>query len=323
MSGFFTIKKSGIVGWYFEPQAAPGACVDVYCGDIFVRRLRCVLAWPAPPASAAAPGPCGFALNITDQLAELLPADAQFTVVKPDGELLQRNGEAMALGLATDGGAVLRDRLEQGWIVDKWGSLKLPFQAVEGLDQKYMDFYCDISGKLESELGIDFYLAYGALLGCVRDGKLIPSDDDVDAAYVSKYSDVKDVAREFHDIKKSIQSLSPKYGIKLGVVETGQMSVVAGDMHFDIFTSWIDTQKRYNCYFGISGPLDGATLPLKTHRFLGHDVRIPVETEQVLEWTYGPGWKTPDPHFFWAPAKSVNEIMEELRAAGREIVAEA
>jgi hypothetical protein len=322
VTGHYRIKEQSVTGWYRGSDGPENDHVDVYCGDIFLRRLRCNLKWPTPPASAGQARSCGFAFGITKSLANLLPGNVPIVVIGPDGVPVPHGEEQRPIGHATDGGRALREKLEQGWIVDKWGSLKLPFHAVAGLDQRYLDFYCDISALLHAKLGIEFYLAYGSLLGCVRDGKLIPFDDDIDVAYMSRHTDVRDVAREFHEIKARLQAVAPSLSIQTGVVDTGQMSISRADLRFDIFTSWIDGSQRYNCYFGVSGALDQPSLPMKRVELLGREVTIPAQAERILEWAYGPGWAVPDPHFSWMPASSVTVIMEELRAAGRIATAE-
>lgn len=318
MTGSYSVDETRVWGWSKGKDDPSRTYVNVYIGDMFLKRLRSNQLWPEPPQEFNDGLPRGFAFAFSRSLRKLIPKGQKVRIVDQDGYELLHLGGNFDVGLAEDGGQELKKRFESGWCVDKWGGLVLPFNADPGRDQRFMNFFVEKSELLSRELGYKFFLSYGTLLGAVRDNRLIQFDDDVDCSYLSKYAKPEDVAKEFHEIFNSISQIAPSIGVTVGMVDTGQLCVQKDDMKFDIFTSWIDIQRRYNCYFGVSARMGYRWFRLKKISFMGHKVRIPSYSKKILEWTYGPSWNVPDPHFSWIPPKETNEVMEELRIHGQK-----
>jgi hypothetical protein len=250
MIGEYSVGKNSLFGWSaVGPEQT--VKVKVYADDVFLRELRCDLAWPPSSQPRFKERPCGFVLNFGGLLRANLRRGAEIIVKGEGGELLKCRTPNMIEG-AAESNEKLKHLLGDGWIIDKWGELKLPFSARPGRDQLFMDFYRNVIQVVEAKVGREFYLAYGSLLGLVRNNALIGGDDDIDCAYMSNFQKLEDVVEEFRDLARQIKDVVAELGCNLNVTNVGMLQISRGELHFDIFTSWIDEEANYNLYFGVS-----------------------------------------------------------------------
>jgi len=142
---------------------------------------------------------------------------------------------------------------------------------------------------------VPFFLAYGTLLGIVRDGDLLPHDKDMDVGLPW------DVSRE-----ALVRALTEKHGfsrfgrhtpendawlIPLVHRETG--------ISIDLFFFKPDGDALLSGFHHLPVPLlwrfgHFTTRPLE---FLGHTWQVPDPPERFFQEIYGPDWRTPDPYF--------------------------
>ena len=168
-------------------------------------------------------------------------------------------------------------------------------QMVEDLKEfsEYMD-----------SIGFESYIAWGTLLGAVREGGLILHDNDLDMAYLSKETKPKEVVKEARQLLEQLNKdgwLGAYFDINnQKIKDKGVLSDTAGQMHImtkrgfctDLFTTWFDSWNNYWTHqWGIAGTRD-TILPLKDVKSEGVMVKGVNNTEEYLTNFYG-DWRTP------------------------------
>ncbi len=169
-----------------------------------------------------------------------------------------------------------------------------------------------ISTVLEAiaSAGIDAFLAYGTLLGAVREQKFLGHDSDADLAYVSAHSHPADVVRESFRLQRAVQECgfhTYRYSgaaFRIDVKEGD--GVVRG---LDVFAGFIDDGRLY-----LMGEV-GADFrrewvyPTTVCTLEGHTFPAPAVPERLLEAMYGPSWAVPDPAFqFTTSERTVHQL---------------
>lgn len=161
-----------------------------------------------------------------------------------------------------------------------------------------------------ADMGLSGFLAYGTLLGAVREGDFLGHDDDVDLGYVSSHSEPVDVVGESLRLERALVRAGmdvERYsgaGIKVHVRD--EAGVHRG---LDVFGGMF---RRGNLVLlgEIIAPLDESEiLPLSTVTLAGAEFPAPAHPEALLELMYGPGWRVPDPTFVFDPSTSSRDTL--------------
>lgn len=154
------------------------------------------------------------------------------------------------------------------------------------------------------EAGVEAFPAYGTLLGAVRDGALIGHDSDADLGYVSKHVHPVDVVRESFSLQRTLGELGYETHRYSGIAF--KVDVVEGDgskRGLDVFGGFIapavgDLPATLYLMGEIGAPFELDWIyPLGTTTLEGRTLPAPARPEKLLEATYGPSWKVPDPAF--------------------------
>jgi hypothetical protein len=145
-------------------------------------------------------------------------------------------------------------------------------------------FFVGLNNFLQG-LEVDYWLAYGTLLGYFREADLILGDSDIDFGLPeSAYQTVKDYA---HRLPSGyvLADTSHRHGGPKLYVRNGLFSA---DLYF-----YREVPGGHQVYLNSpwlcdSRPVPGTLLlPSQPGKFLGQPTRLPNQVEELLIWTYG------------------------------------
>ncbi|HET6561108.1 MAG TPA: methyltransferase domain-containing protein [Marmoricola sp.] len=193
----------------------------------------------------------------------------------------------------------LTDRAGRPLIVDKWGRLTRPLsQQDPDTVEELLDAAVRVLDVLREDAGVPAFVAYGTLLGAVRDGRLIGHDNDLDLAYVSEHAHPVDVVREAYRVERALRDAG--FVVRRGSGTRLNVRLWLGDgsmRAIDVFTAhWVEGVLYIPSDTGFRLPR-GTILPLGTVTLHGRAVPAPADPEPLLAATYGEGWRKPDPAF--------------------------
>ena len=164
----------------------------------------------------------------------------------------------------------------------------------------------DVISTLQ-KLGVDVFLAYGTLLGAVRNGHLIGHDSDADLGYLSVHEHPVDVIRESFRLQRALSEA----GYRVSRYSGGAFKV---DVHesdgsvrgLDVFGGFL-MGGRLHLMGEIRTRFERDwVLPLGTVTLEGHEFPAPADTDRFLRATYGAQWRTPDPAFHFSTPRSTH-----------------
>ena len=158
--------------------------------------------------------------------------------------------------------------------------------------------------------GVEPFLAYGTLLGAVREGGLIGHDSDADLGYVSRHDHPADVVLESFRLQRRLVAMGLSVTRYSGLAF--RVNVVEGDgakRGLDVFGGFLHDGRLY-LMGEVGSPFrEEWVWPLTTVTLEGRKLPAPAEPERLLEAMYGPGWRTPDPAFkFTTPRSTVRRL---------------
>jgi Methyltransferase domain len=228
--------------------------------------------------------------------------------VRADGELLPITGHGMYLVPAQAGRSNLkrlRALMAEGYVLGQKGRLQLSKNLDTNWQEGVLGLYAEVREILAEAYGYDLFIAYGSLLGAVREGGFIGHDLDFDSAFVSKHTDGADAAAELRDIALLLIDrgfLERGYTIGHQKAHLNLQSIEQPGIRIDIFHNYFDSSGHLRFPFGSAGStkLEQSDWEgTKEIDFVGHRVLVPTNSEQFVEVVYGTDWRIPQPGFFW------------------------
>ncbi len=166
-----------------------------------------------------------------------------------------------------------------------WGDLE---------KQRYLEQANSVISTLQS---ISPYVCFGfgMVLGNVRDGDLIPHDDDVDIIIGFDRS----VAHALPDALRLVSDTLQAAGYVVGGEHlfSHRWVKVPGGKNFDVFVGLCDDEYISWYPSARNGFLVKEVFPPLTVPFHGVDCPVPKSPVHYLDVTYGKQWRSPDPDF--------------------------
>jgi hypothetical protein len=291
------ISKYKISGWARNTDDKEPLIVEILVNDVLLKKIRADL-YRKDLEKVKCNGECAFELSISGQLLDILPFESNIKIKCNSDYLSYGVGVKNIINGGCNNDSLFIEKLKEGHIVNKNGIILRPIK--ERGDQwivKALEDYQLLKTVFKIEFGYDLCIAYGTLLGFIRENAPIGHDDDLDAFYISKYKQSSDVAKELHEIVRVFE----KYGHQARALNNGQIHVAVKDgIVVDIFTAWF-SNASFHLYFSVKTSSINAEdiFPIQEVDFLSSKVCIPNKPKRMLENIYGDKWMTPDPYFQW------------------------
>lgn len=167
--------------------------------------------------------------------------------------------------------------------------------------------------------GHDAFLAYGNLLGAVRDGRLIGHDDDADIAYLSRAEHPVDLMLESFRIEREFQAAGWQTTRMSGGTFKLLVDLPAGPrIGIDVFAGFHFRGLLHVMPAVAAEVPREALLPTSTVTLEGRQVPAPARPEVLLKASFGPGWRVPDPSFRHQPPRWLKRRLSGLLRGERQ-----
>ncbi|WP_460810629.1 LicD family protein [Microlunatus endophyticus] len=176
------------------------------------------------------------------------------------------------------------------------------FSEVSALRRRSGEFLdlIERAGNVLAECGYPAMLAYGTLLGAVREGDFLAHDDDVDMLIPIPAATRDDVEKALAPLADQLRARGwrvsrPNSYTNFHLTDPGTR------LHVDVFPLLVDgsSASLHMEEMRLRPIPTRIVLPPKPFTFLGRDVLVPADPEAFLEERYGAGWSTPDPFYDW------------------------
>lgn len=256
--------------------------------------------WSLTPTRDGLPRGSGVLVPWPGVLRPHLSGRGRVRVTDTTGSAVLYDDE-VALGDG-EGTLAIVDRSGHRLSVDKVGHLARSFADTdEAVREEILAGTARAIADLRDHAGVDAYLNYGALLGAVREGRMLAHDSDTDLCYLSAHTSPADIVTESYRITRVMRDR-----------DWNVLRMSGGDIklllplsdgrtcHIDVFSAFHVGATFYQ-FGNRSGSLPrSAIVPFSTIDLHGHSFPAPADPEAMLAFLYGPNWRSPDPSFRYA-----------------------
>lgn len=289
--GFLAGRDGPIAGWI---AASPGSDGPVSLSLVVNGR-------PVATTSAKRPSADGrreFSFSCQDLLSYLGDGDTvAVTCAGVPLKMREFNAPATVVTGYESRFVELVGRLDSGFVFNKFGLLRKRMDSHQ--KAQILALYRDVAGVLDDLCGYPVFPFYGNLLGAIREHDIIAHDaGGFDMGYVSKHHDPEQVRAEFVGICRAL--LERGYHLRLEPWSVYVRSQRSDQVFVDVNYAWFTAAGELNFSFGwrYSPVTDRDRFFYPRNSLIGnHVVRVPGNSEQVLEQIYGPSWPVPDQGF--------------------------
>ena len=251
------------------------------------------------------PGDAGQVAEWPPALRRFLNGTTQVSVVEHvSGRVVF--DEEVSLGTGTDR-IVVVDRSGRPLGIDKSNRITTTFDT---RDRDQTAPLLDATEQVLSallEAGVNAFPVYGTLLGAIREQDFIGHDSDVDLGYVSRHQHPLDVIRESYRLHRHLRERG--FSIDRYSAAAFKVEVVEADgavRGLDVFGGYFLNGSLYLMGEVGASFMEEWVFPLGTCSFAGRTLPAPARPEKLLEATYGPNWRVPDPAFHFTTPRTTS-----------------
>lgn len=193
--------------------------------------------------------------------------------------------------------------------IDKGGFLTPMFgDRDEAQIQSLLDG-CQTALAQFAEMKVPAFLAFGCLLGAVREGRLIGHDNDADLIYLAAATHPVDVIMESLRLERAFQARGWRTRRMSGGDFKLAGSADTARWEIDVFAGFYRGKTLYSIpSFGANLGRD-ELVPLSSVTLEGRAITAPANPEALLAASYGPGWRVPDPTFRFDPSQRTKRLI--------------
>jgi hypothetical protein len=237
------------------------------------------------------------------RMARMLDGWADVRVLRDSRELY---AERLQFGSGTEQIEFV-DGHGNGIILDKWGLIQRPF---EGRDAGVVDALtakaAEILEVMRRDCGIDGWISFGTLLGAARSGHAIGHDSDIDLCFLSVADTPAEMAADLWRIGRALRRAGMRVDHKSASFLTVSFMAADGVLaSIDVYTTFYLDGLLHETATVRAPVAREALLPLGSIEFEGRMLPAPADPAALLEVSYGPNWRVPDPSFAHRPGPEV------------------
>ncbi len=194
--------------------------------------------------------------------------------------------------------------------IDKGGFLTAMFEDRNEAHISALLDSCEAALNLFAELEVPAFLAFGCLLGAVRDGRLIAHDNDADLVYLASGTHPFDVILESVRLERAFQEA----GWSTRRMSGGDFKLLPppeGEQTWaiDLFAGFYRGSWLYSIPSFGAQLAPARLLPLSSVVLEGRTMAAPADPQALLAASYGPDWQTPDPTFRFTPSRHTKRLL--------------